>query len=116
MGVTVALSGAMAWLAGSAEGLFPTIGAKCVAVELFAAALPLGAAVFGARRWAIPLPSLRGAVVAASGALVGQAALHLTCPVREAAMHLAIFHVGGVVLAASMGALVSRIAVPVEVR
>ena len=37
------------------------------------------------------------------------AALHLTCPVRAESPHLYVFHTGGVVLAAALGFLASRL-------
>jgi hypothetical protein len=82
---------------------------KCVAIELFAAAWPLGAAALAKGLVQRPGSPWATAALAASGALAGQAALHLTCPVRFAEPHLAVFHTGGVVLAALLGASASRL-------
>nr|MDQ3037290.1 hypothetical protein [Myxococcota bacterium] len=48
------------------------------------------------------------AAVAASGALAGQLALRATCPDHDLD-HLAAFHVGGVVAAALIGAILTRL-------
>jgi hypothetical protein len=82
---------------------------KCVAIELFAAAWPLGAAALAKGLVRRPRSPWATAALAASGALAGQATLHLTCPVRLAEPHLAVFHTGGVVLAALLGASASRL-------
>src|SRR5262249_5673436 len=47
--------------------------------------------------------------VAAAGALAGQAGLHLSCPAQAALPHLIAFHVGGVLLAALVGAASARV-------
>jgi len=99
-----AASAAFAALASSATGLVPLVGVKCVAIELFAAAWPLGAAALAKDLVRRPGSPWATAALAASGALAGQAALHLTCPVRFAEPHLAVFHAGGVLLAALLGA------------
>ena len=71
-------------------------GVSCLAVELVASLL------------AVALSSVANgrAGVAAALALAAQSALHLSCPVRGAMLHLMIFHAGGVLAAA---ALASRI-------
>lgn len=97
-------------LAGAGGGFFASIGVKCVALELLAAAAPLGTTAWLARS-ASPTPgTFIGA--AAAGALAGHAALHLTCPVRAATPHLLAFHTGGIVLAAAIGFCVTRVALP----
>ena len=103
-------------------------GWSCSMVELVGALLPLGAVAFLALRgrdsWAqlggtsVKLAA-RGAEgsallyagVAAAGALAGQAALGLTCPDRASFGHVAVFHVGAVLLAALLGAALSRMPV-----
>ena len=99
---------ALAMWAGSAQGLDPLIGLKCVAIELVAASVPFAVAALS--RGAVPRPSSPGpaAALAAAAALAGQAALHLTCPVRHALPHLLAFHVAGVALAVVLGARVLR--------
>lgn len=95
---------ALALVASSTGGLFPLVGVKCLAFELACALVPFG--LFAATRGAVPRPASRGstAALAAAAALAGQAALHLSCPVRGALPHLISFHVAGVVLAALLGA------------
>lgn len=105
----VATSVVLATVASRTDGWAPMVGIKCVAIELVGAALPFAAAMVARRRWGVPLSSLEGAVVAAAGALAGHAALHLTCPVRDAAPHLFAFHVGGVILALALGAAGARL-------
>jgi hypothetical protein len=108
-GTAVVLSGIFSALVGSGGGLVPASGAECVLVELFAAALPLATTAYLAKTGrAVNRPG-RFAAAAALGALAGQAALHLSCPVRTAGPHLWAFHTGGVLLAAMVGLAVSRI-------
>lgn len=49
------------------------------------------------------------AAVAAAGAVVGQAMLHFSCPEGGMRLHLFLFHFGGVVVAAALGALTPRL-------
>ncbi len=96
----------LALVAGSARGqsLGPLVGLKCAALELATAALPLAVASWWAvSRRTTPSASSLGAY-AAAGALAGDAALHLSCPERLGAPHALVFHVGGIVLAAALGA------------
>ncbi len=105
----VAISGIFSSILGREGMLFPAIGIKCVLIELIAASLPLATTAFlVVRRRAISGP-WRFSAAAALGALAGQAALHLTCPVAAVRPHLLTFHTGGVFLAALMGLAVSRI-------
>jgi hypothetical protein len=100
--VALATSAAFALAAASTHLLAPAIGVKCTLLELVAASLPWLAYRFAAG------PSRArpaSAAVASAGALAGHAALHLTCPVPHADAHLLVFHFGGVVLAALLGAI-----------
>lgn len=83
-------------------------GSSCGVVELLGAALPLGAVAALALRGRTEGGALLFAGVAAAGALAGQAALGLTCPDRGDFGHVAVFHVGTVLVAALLGAAVSR--------
>jgi hypothetical protein len=100
-----ALMAAFAWSEGS---LAPRLGIACLLTELGAAVVPVGIVVraFIKRRSATPTVGL--ALAAAAGALVGQAALHLTCPQRTAGPHVLVFHCGGVLLAAAIAAVIGR--------
>jgi hypothetical protein len=98
-------SGALAMLAGSGGDLAALLGVKCVAIELVAAALPYATAVRAAARLGSRQGAGAMAAIAAAGALAGQASLHLTCPERSATPHLLVFHTGGVLFAAVLGAL-----------
>lgn len=98
----VAASAVFASSMGSASEFVPAVGVECTLLELFAALLPW----IAFRRVAGPWRSRSAAsAVAAAGALSGHAALHLTCPVAHGDAHLLVFHLGGVVLAAILGAL-----------
>jgi hypothetical protein len=102
-------SAALVIAAGEGIGvLSPAIGAKCLVLELVAAALPFG--VLGAlvikRRF--PPDRIVYATVAMSGALGGHAMLDLSCPDRTSTFHLAVFHFGGVVLAGVLGWLFAQ--------
>ena len=100
---------ALALVASNATGLLPAIGLQCLALELGCALAPFG--LFAAARGAIRRPASPAATaaLAAAAALAGQGALHLSCPVRGALPHLLAFHVGGVVLAALLGAGFARV-------
>ena len=88
----------------SAEwGLAGRLGADCLAIELFGAALGAAAVLSLRRGGAASL-----AAGAAAGALSAQAALHLTCAAHDQAPHLWVFHVGGVAAAALLGWLAQR--------
>jgi hypothetical protein len=89
--------------------LFPAIGVKCILIELIAASLPLATTAFLVFRGRVASGAWRFAAAAGLGALAGQAALHLTCPVATANKHLFAFHCGGILLAALMGLAVSQI-------
>ena len=80
----------------------------CLLTEIGAAIVPLSIAVraFVRRRSARPTTAL--VLTAAAGALVAQAALHLTCPGRTAGAHVLFSHFSGVALAALMAALAGR--------
>ena len=89
-------------LVGTSSKLAPAIGIKCTLLEIVAALVP----------WIVFLRFTQGlvgrgqgAAMAAAGALAGQAALHLSCPVAHAEPHLLVFHLGGVILASALGAL-----------
>lgn len=98
----VAASAVFAFTMASTTLLAPAVGAECTLLELFAASLPW----IAFRRVAGPWRARSAAsAVAAAGALSGHAALHLTCPVAHADAHLFVFHLGGVALAAVLGAV-----------
>ena len=106
--VTLAASAGFALAAGGVPvGLLSTPlhlgGIDCAGTELLAAALPLLAAAWMSRRR--PQPGAL-ATAAAAGALAGQAALHLACSGNHSAVHLWLFHVGGVAAAALAGWMV----------
>lgn len=102
VGFAVGASFVLALVGAALPGLSPAIGLKCFLFELATATLP-GAVAWRAGR--------RGekatiALAAAAGALAGMAALHVACPVHEERAHLVVFHVGGVVVAGLLGALI----------
>ena len=101
-----ALITALAWSDGP---LGPRHGVVCLLTEVGAAAVPLVILVrtFLKRRSANPSLSL--VLAATTGALIGQAALRLTCPDRTAGLHVLLFHNGGLVVAAQMAILVARL-------
>jgi len=98
-----ALLAALAWGDGP---LAPRMGVACLLTELGAAAIPIAIVVRAFIRRRSTRPTLGLVVVAAAGALVGQAALHLTCPDRNAGLHVLAFHLGGVALAAAAAFLI----------
>lgn len=101
IGLAVASSFVLALLGAAVPGLAPAVGMKCLLFELATASVPGVIAWRAGRRGEI----VTVALAAAAGALAGMAALHVACPVHEARAHLFVFHVGGVALAAALGAL-----------
>ena len=101
-----ALVTALAWSDGP---LAPRHGVACLLTELAAAAVPLAILVriFVKRRSANPTPGL--VLVASAGALIGQAALRLTCTDGTVGFHILVFHAGGLMVAALMAILLGRL-------
>ena len=99
VGLIVSTSLAMAWLAGTAEGLAPAIGVRCAFRELWAAGLTWIIAGTVARRVDAPLNRWKLTAVVASGALAAHAGQHLACEVPHSHGHLLLFHFGAVLLA-----------------
>lgn len=94
----------VALAAGLASGETPLAGAPgvhCLATEIAAAAMVVGA-VWLAIRGGTTAPARSAiAAAAAAGALAGDAALQVTCGAQNEVPHLLAFHVGGVLLAAA---------------
>jgi hypothetical protein len=105
LGAIVASSGLLAVAAARVPGLEPTFGVHCTLYELTAAAIPWVTATIVARYERLPQGRWNMAAFAAAGALGSQAAQHISCPVAHADAHLLVFHLGGVALAAMLGAL-----------
>ena len=77
-------------------------GLTCLGLELICALIPFAlCAMTGAR---LPESAEARAALAGAAALAAQAALHLSCPIRGALVHLITFHFAGVVAAAAVGA------------
>lgn len=94
-------------LAQGRPGLGRGSGLDCFLVEQVCAAFPLAAVFWLERKTGSPKPqALASAIV--SGALGGEAALHLTCPARESSVHLWLFHFGGVLFAVAVALIWSR--------
>jgi hypothetical protein len=105
VGVMIAASGLLTYVAGTALAFQLRIGVECTLCEVVAAAIPYLVAIAVARHDRIPLD--RGTTVAAiaAGALASQAGQVLGCPVPHAQPHLLVFHSGGVLLAVILGVL-----------
>ena len=100
-GMACVLAVVLALVVGGSGMLAIAVGLRCTGLEIGAAALPLAATAFFLTGQVRPLVY---AAVAACGALAGEAALHLGCPARMQLPHLLVFHAGGVLLAAAIGA------------
>src|SRR5262249_38326861 len=99
------LSVLMFWIeADSGRPLQSLLGVRCLLYEqMFGlAALSLGIGV--GRRYLALFGPWQAALAAMGGALVGQAVLQVRCEAQGAAVHLLLFHVGGVLLASLFGA------------
>jgi hypothetical protein len=105
----VAASGGFAALAGSGGDLFAALGIACAAVELGTSVLPLAAAIALAKTGRLSASPALYAGIMGAGALAGQAMLHVHCAAQSQLPHLLVFHVGGVVAAAALGAMIGRI-------
>jgi hypothetical protein len=96
-------------LSGGPGPIDPLHGLRCMGVELATAILPLAATFWLARRGAIQRPALALATAGAAGALMGQAALEVTCRAVHSHGHLVAFHSGGVLLALVLGAAMGAV-------
>lgn len=81
----------------------PHHGWGCLRVELGLGVAAFALGVFGARAMARQLGTAGSALAAMSGALVGQWLLGSVCRAEQTAVHLLLFHVAGVALAALLG-------------
>jgi predicted anti-sigma-YlaC factor YlaD len=79
------------------------VGVHCLVYEMALGMVPVGVMLLLARRNLAELRPLRVGALAAGFALIGQLLLRARCPVHDAALHLLLFHVSGVVLVAFLG-------------
>ncbi len=98
----------MAVTSGGDAGLQATVGRACGALELTFAALPLGLAYVLARRGLLARPASSLATAAGSGAMIGQAVLHVSCHALPSTGHTFVFHVLPVMLSLALGAALGR--------
>jgi hypothetical protein len=103
LGGSVALVLAAGAESSGLGALSPAIGVKCLLLELVAAALPFAVLATLVVKRRFPPDRIVYVTIAMSGALGGHAMLDLSCPERAATLHLAVFHLGGVVLAGFFG-------------
>lgn len=82
----------------------PGVGWDCTGFELGLAASAFALGVLWARRAAREFGPMQASLIAMSGALVGQWLLESRCEAEQTALHLLVFHVAGVALAALLGA------------
>lgn len=80
----------------------------CLLVELGAAALPVVGVGIAAVRTRERISAGSLAALAASGALLGYLHLQFACPYSRVTMHVLVIDVGGILLAALLGAGASR--------
>ena len=101
--IVFASSLGLALIAASGTGVASgDSGLTCLGLELICALIPFAlCAMTGAR---LPESAEARAALAGAAALAAQAALHLSCPIRGALVHLITFHFAGVVIAAAVGA------------
>lgn len=102
-------AGAMVVANAAPGAVLAAIGERCLLAEVVSGVLPLAITAVLVLRGKAEGGALLFAAAAAGGALAGEAALQMTCPASTAAAHLAGFHFGGVVVAALIGAAVSRV-------
>lgn len=82
---------------------------KCAGMELVMSALPTSLFLLSGKLARSPrLPSLVAVAVAGGGAMAGQAALHLRCPMETSLSHQLIFHVLPVLIAMATASALFR--------
>jgi hypothetical protein len=101
-----ALSLLLSLSTGGSAGLQVAQGIKCAGFELALAAVPLAIAFALVRRGRLAPVGL--AAAAATGALIGQAALHVACHASPDPGHALVFHTLPILLALGVGALAGR--------
>lgn len=102
---------ALVWaLASAMHGAHsPACWHQCLYMEVGAGLLPLAALALVARVSRATLSVSAFATVAAGGAFAAFAFLSVTCPASRIMPHLLMVHVGGIVLAATLGVASSRL-------
>ncbi len=95
-------------VSGGSGPFVPSLGLECLATELGAAAVVVGAVWLAIRGGTTSAARSAMAAAAAAGALAGDAALQVTCAAHTSVPHLLAFHVGGVLLAAGLADLLWR--------
>jgi predicted anti-sigma-YlaC factor YlaD len=100
----------MVWLEGQSGELAPALGVRCALFELGGAVLPFALVGAAMLRGVLRPEPLGLALSAMGGALVAQSLLLAECPAQGAVAHSALFHFGGVVLAALLGYAGGRMA------
>ena len=103
--VLATVAAAMPTLVSDHGSLDAATGVHCVILELMTAAVPLGALALWHRAKGVSRANVVG--VAASGALAGDAVLHISCSAADSVLHLLVFHVGGVLLAGALAGLIA---------
>jgi anti-sigma factor RsiW len=107
----VLFGAALFWvlLDGQPGPLFGRTWEVCLLMELGAALLPVVALGVAAVQMRERISAGSLAAIAAGGALVGYLSLPLACPYSRVTPHVLVVHVGGVLLAALLGASASRL-------
>jgi len=100
----VATSAAFALATGTASGLEATLGVRCSFRELWAAAISWAIITTAARASRLSLGRWQQTAVATAGALAAHAGQHVACEVPHSDLHLLVFHVGPLLLAAGLAA------------
>jgi hypothetical protein len=85
------------------------LGVRCLFYELQFGVLAFVAGGLVGRRYLTQYGAWQSALAAMGGALVGQALLHTRCEADGAALHLLLFHVGGVLVATLLGGVAGHL-------
>jgi len=83
--------------------LAPVLGIRCCLAELVPVAIAI-AVIFGLRQSAVFRDPWRVVALVGATALTVQAALLVSCPARLGALHMLVFHTGGLVVICSVAA------------
>ncbi len=106
--IAILVAALAAWFDTEGGGLVARVGIECILIELGAAIVPIGFLASRAISGRAPPPVRTVAAFAAWAALSADAYLHFRCPAAHDAPHVAVFHFGGVVIAALLGLVAGR--------
>jgi hypothetical protein len=104
------LSGLMVAFQARAGAMQVGLGTRCFFYEQAFALGSLALGMLSARKYLSTISPYQSALMAMTGALVGQAILQVRCEADGAVLHLLLFHALGVAVATALGGFAGRVA------